>query len=154
MLSFGPFTRPVAPRSRSTRVSVTKRSRGSRRPQTSRPGTRAPIGRAGRPANRSAGAAAETAAGALAPERLETVVTAAEPEEVLARAPGAAHPGRPRTLTGRQASAALAARAATEYVYVAQDLRRIVVVAAILFGIMLALYVLIVVVRVIPLPFY
>jgi hypothetical protein len=35
----------------------------------------------------------------------------------------------------------LAAKAATEYVYVAQDLRRIAVVAALLFGIMLVLWV-------------
>jgi hypothetical protein len=48
----------------------------------------------------------------------------------------------------------LAAKAATEYVYVAQDLRRILVVAALLFGILFAAWLIIVVLRVIPLPFY
>lgn len=48
----------------------------------------------------------------------------------------------------------LAARAATEYVYVAKDMRRIVLVSGALFGIMLVLYVLLVVARVVPLPFY
>ena len=44
----------------------------------------------------------------------------------------------------------LAARAATEYVYVAQDLRRIVAVAVLLFGTMFVLWILISVLRVIP----
>lgn len=48
----------------------------------------------------------------------------------------------------------LAARAATEYVYVARDIRRILVVSVGLFAIMVALYVLLVVARVVPLPFY
>ena len=46
-------------------------------------------------------------------------------------------------------SSLLAAKAATEYVYVAQDVRRIVAVGALLFGIMLVLWVLIVVAKVI-----
>lgn len=48
----------------------------------------------------------------------------------------------------------LAARAATEYVYVAQDIRRILLVSALLTGVMLLIYGLIVVARVVPLPFY
>lgn len=48
----------------------------------------------------------------------------------------------------------LAVRAATEYVYVSQDLRRILFVAAALFGTLLVLWVLIVVMRVVPLSFY
>ena len=48
----------------------------------------------------------------------------------------------------------LAARAATEYVYVAQDFRRIVLVAGGLVGLLFALWVFVVVLRVIPLPFY
>jgi hypothetical protein len=48
----------------------------------------------------------------------------------------------------------LAAKAATEYVYVAQDMRRIALVAALLFGILFVLWLLIVVMKVIPLPFY
>jgi hypothetical protein len=48
----------------------------------------------------------------------------------------------------------LAAKAATEYVYVAQDMRRIALVAALLFGILFALWLLIVVLQVIPISFY
>jgi hypothetical protein len=48
----------------------------------------------------------------------------------------------------------LAARAATEYVYVAMDMRRILIVAAALFGTLIVLWLLIVVMKVIPLPFY
>ena len=48
----------------------------------------------------------------------------------------------------------LAARAATEYVYVAQDMRRILLVAAALFGTLIILWLLIVQLRIIPLPFY
>ena len=48
----------------------------------------------------------------------------------------------------------LAARAATEYVYVAQDMRRILLVAGGLIGLLFALWLLVVVLRVIPLPFY
>ena len=48
----------------------------------------------------------------------------------------------------------LAAKAATEYVYVAKDMRRILLVASGLVGVMLVLWVLLVVMRVVPLPFY
>lgn len=48
----------------------------------------------------------------------------------------------------------LAAKAATEYVYVAKDMRRILIVAALLGGVMVLLWVLLVVMRVVPLPFY
>jgi hypothetical protein len=48
----------------------------------------------------------------------------------------------------------LAARAATEYVYVAKDMRRIFVVATLLVGVMLVLWLLLVVLKVVPLPFY
>ncbi|MEP7360202.1 MAG: hypothetical protein ABI744_01350 [Chloroflexota bacterium] len=48
----------------------------------------------------------------------------------------------------------LAAKAATEYVYVAQDMRRILFVAALLVAVMLAMWVLLVVMKVVPLPFY
>jgi hypothetical protein len=55
---------------------------------------------------------------------------------------------RPRAKPG----SALAGRAATEYVYVAQDLRRIVLVAALLFGLLVALWVVLVVAG--PSPLY
>jgi hypothetical protein len=48
----------------------------------------------------------------------------------------------------------LAAKAATEYVYVAQDMRRILFVAVSLFGAMIALWVLLVMLKVVALPFY
>jgi hypothetical protein len=52
-----------------------------------------------------------------------------------------------RSTPGRikvKADSLLAARAATEYVYVGQDLRRIVLVAAVLFGVMFVLWVVLV----------
>jgi len=48
----------------------------------------------------------------------------------------------------------LAAKAATEYVYVAKDMRRILFVAALLVAVMLVLWVMLVVMKVVPLPFY
>ena len=53
-----------------------------------------------------------------------------------------------------KAGSLLAARAATEYVYVSQDMRRILIVSAILFGTLIVLWLLIVVMRVLPLSFY
>lgn len=48
----------------------------------------------------------------------------------------------------------LAARAASEYVYVAQDMRRILIVAGALFGTLIVLWLIFVVFRIVPLPFY
>ena len=48
----------------------------------------------------------------------------------------------------------LAVRAASEYVYVAQDMRRILLVAGALFGTLIVLWLLLVILRVIALPFY
>jgi hypothetical protein len=53
-----------------------------------------------------------------------------------------------------KAGSLLAVRAATEYVYVAQDMRRILLVCGILVAVLIALWLLIVVLRVIPLEFY
>lgn len=50
-----------------------------------------------------------------------------------------------------RATSLLAAKAAAEYVYVVEDVRRIVVVAGLLFGLMFVLWLLIVALRVIPL---
>jgi Flp pilus assembly protein TadB len=61
-------------------------------------------------------------------------------------------PARPGTRT--KPGSLLAVRAASEYVYVAQDMRRILVVAGALFATMFILWALLVVMRVIPLPFY
>ena len=53
-----------------------------------------------------------------------------------------------------KAGSLLAARAATEYLYVAQDLRRILVVAAGLVAVLISLWLVIVVLKLVPLPFY
>lgn len=73
----------------------------------------------------------------------------AEAAAELSRVARTTHP-RHRTKPG----SLLAARAATEYVYVAQDLRRITVVAVLLFGVLILLWLAIVVFKIIPLPFY
>jgi len=62
--------------------------------------------------------------------------------------------GTQRTHHKIKAGSILAARAATEYVYVSQDLRRILVVAGALIGLLFALWALLVVLKVIALPFY
>jgi hypothetical protein len=82
-------------------------------------------------------------------------------ENVVERRPATAaaeleHAARPTVRVHHKikAGSLLAARAATEYVYVAQDMRRIILVAGVLATLLIALWVLIVVMKVIPLPFY
>jgi hypothetical protein len=53
-----------------------------------------------------------------------------------------------------KAGSLLAARAATEYLYVAQDLRRIFFVAAGLVAVLIVLWLVIVMLRLVALPFY
>jgi hypothetical protein len=53
-----------------------------------------------------------------------------------------------------KANSLLAARAATEYVYVSQDLRRITIVAGTLIVSLLVLWLLLVALKVVQLPFY
>jgi hypothetical protein len=130
---------------------VSKRTRGSRRAQQRRAGRHG--ARPGRPTHRRSDSAGRTyrpselaVAPEIAEELVEEDVDDAPAQEVAARAVRAAAPrGRARP------SSLLAAKAATEYVYVAQDVRRIVLVAGLLFGIMFALWILIVVTKVIPL---
>ena len=88
----------------------------------------------------------------MAPEIAEDIVEdrpaeAAHELEKIARAASVRH----RTA---KPGSMLAAKAATEYVYVAQDMRRILFVAAALFGVLIVSWVLIVLLRVVPLPFY
>ena len=71
---------------------------------------------------------------------------AADELEMVAQSTPARSRQRPGSL--------LAARAASEYVYVAQDMRRILIVAGALFTTMIVLWLFLVVFRVIPLPFY
>lgn len=82
----------------------------------------------------------------------ERAVTAStQPSHGSAAEPAPARTyNRPRAKPG----SLLAARAATEYVYVSQDIKKIGVVGALLFGTLFLLWLLIVQLRVIPLPFY
>ena len=93
-----------------------------------------------RPAGPSARAPAQGAAaapgGAIAPaesmDPLATSVSAPRPA-----------PSRPQGRTGAKSSGLLAARAANEYVYVAQDLRRIGTFASIMAAVMVVVWVLV-----------
>jgi hypothetical protein len=120
---------------------LSKRTRGSanrnaqRKPANRPAATRAP---AGRPAN-AARPVVSIAAAEIDVEEPETRLATAAPD-----VRGATSPIRSRA----KPTGMLAAKAATEYVYVAQDLRRIVAVAALLFGIMFALWILLEVVRI------
>ncbi|HUP83314.1 MAG TPA: hypothetical protein VM284_03895 [Candidatus Limnocylindria bacterium] len=124
---------------------MSKKTRGSGRTHH-RPGTRPATDRAVAP-RRPLGAAPIDLAGA-ADEPREDQPEASEEEirPVVAR--------ETRTHHRVKAGSLLAARAATEYVYVAKDMRRILFVAAFLVAIMLVLWLLLVVMRVVPLPFY
>lgn len=125
---------------------MSKRSRGPGRPAAHRrPGTRPPTARPTRA--RSSGP----------PSQLEAAVEIAEDVVEDRPAEAAAAVDRARSHSRHRVAkpgSVLAAKAATEYVYVAQDLRRILVVAAVLFGILFAAWLIVVVLRVIPLPFY
>jgi len=128
---------------------VSKKVRGSVR--THRPGTRASTARTAAPRSRTTSAAI--------PSQLEEAEIIAEdivenrPEEAKAELDRYSRSPQ-RTHHKVKAGSILAARAATEYVYVAQDLRRILAVAGILVGILFALWLLLVVLKVIALPFY
>jgi hypothetical protein len=127
---------------------VSKKVRGSVR--THRPGTRPP----------SARVLGRTRSPAALPSQLEEAETIAEdiveerPQEAKAELERYTRATSQRTHHKVKAGSILAARAATEYVYVAQDLRRILVVAGGLVGLLFALWALVVVMKVIALPFY
>jgi hypothetical protein len=81
----------------------------------------------------------------------DPVIEQALAAEVISGAPSATVTGPDirRSTPGRvkvKPNSLLAARAETEYIYVGQDLRKIAVVAAALFGVLLLLWVLLVVV--------
>lgn len=127
---------------------MSKRSRGSARSPAHRPGTRPGLNRPPRTRATSAAPSQLEAAPAIAEDVVEDrPAEAAHELERVARANLARH----RTA---KPGSALAAKAATEYVYVAQDMRRILLVAAALFGLLVVGWVLIVLLRVVPLPFY
>jgi hypothetical protein len=137
---------------------MTKRMRGSSRGH--RPGTRGPIRRpaGARPARPAAAPETPREPAAtfvdsppvtepVATQVAETAAVASRPE--ARRVGTAAHP-RTRAKPG----SVLAARAANEYVYVAHDIRRIVLVALALFAAMLVAWLLIAVLKVVPLGLY
>ena len=120
---------------------MSKRTRGSRRAAQRRQGNRPQPPRAVR-TTAAPPVTESSAALELAEERVEE--RRPSPTEDTSEVRSTATRSRARP------SALLAARAASEYVYVAQDVRRIAVVASLLFATMLVLWVLIVVARVIP----
>ena len=127
---------------------MTKRVRGAARTHR-RPGAR-PASERGAPTRRRPTVDASLSQPEVAEEKAGLVIdeepaVAAAAIESTARS----HP-RHRVKPG----SLLAARAATEYVYVAKDMRRILLVASLLVAVMLVLWLLLVVLRVVPLPFY
>lgn len=129
---------------------MSKRVRGTVRTHR-RPGARPPSERS---------AAPRRSASPLPESQLEIAEIVAEdiveehPAEASHELERAAARSTARTHHKIKAGSLLAARAATEYVYVAQDLRRILLVSGGLIASLFILWLLIVVFRVIPLPFY
>ena len=126
---------------------MSKRTRGGPRTQR-RSGARPPASRPN-PTTRQVTQPSELEAAEIIAEDIveERPASAANELEKVARATSQ-RGGRPKP------GSLLAERAASEYVYVAQDMRRILVVAGSLFGVLFLLWLLIVVLKVIPLPFY
>jgi hypothetical protein len=134
---------------------MSKRTRGSARAHR-RPGARPPISR---PAGARPGrpAAPQAPVSDSRPTALEVAPAIAEEHVDEPPAQAATEIRRVTRAQPRQRAkpgSLLAARAATEYVYVAQDLRRITVLSVILFAVMILAWLLIVVLGVIPLDFY
>jgi uncharacterized MAPEG superfamily protein len=125
---------------------MSKKTRGAARAHH-RPGTRPATDRTRDPRRRLVEQPSQLEA---AEEAAEDIVEA-QPAAAAAilEANARSHP-RHRVKAG----SLLASRAATEYVYVAKDMRRILFVAVLLTAIMLVLWLLLVVMRVVPLPFY
>jgi hypothetical protein len=94
------------------------------------------------------------AVGAQAADALTGESAVAAPREPLPRVEGERTIPRATPRSRVKPGSLLAARAATEYVYVSQDLKRISLIGGLLFATLFALWLLIVQLRVIPLPFY
>jgi hypothetical protein len=118
---------------------MSKRVRG-RRPSAARP--------ANRPVRQPAPAATLAAANQLA-QAAEPNVAAATATAGAAAAAGAVRSPLPRSGPARQS--ALAVRAATEYIYVGQDLRHIALLASAIGAVLVVLWVIIDVLRLIQL---
>ena len=128
---------------------MSKRSRGPAKPAPHRrPGTRPPTIRPAR-----ARSVAEPSQLEAATEIAEDIVEE-RPAEAAHELERVARTTAQRHHRTAKPGSALAAKAASEYVYVAQDMRRIFIVAAVLFGILLVAWILVVLLRVVPLPFY
>ncbi len=108
---------------------MSKRTRGGRRAPASRSNQRS------RAASRPARPVSQLEAAEIAAEDIEEGRPAAAANEIERAA--AAAPRRP----GGRPNTLLATRAAEEYVYVAQDLRRIALVAVLLFAILFGLWI-------------
>ncbi len=122
---------------------VTKRTRGAGKAPNRRPGARPQSARpiAARPIAAIARPSQLEAAEIVAEDVLDDKpASAADELRSVARGASARARAKPGSL--------LAARAATEYVYVSQDLRKIGIVAAILFGVLIVLWLVLVVLRV------
>jgi hypothetical protein len=136
---------------------MAKRSRGSVRPGQRRATVR-------RPASSAASSAAPTAAGSTAtptpkPAGLSEaeIARAAQLEAAMLAEEKAAEDARRRTRErgatrelGAGSAGSFAAQEAIEYAYVARDVKDIVRIAALLIGILIVLYILIDVLKVIP----
>lgn len=135
---------------------MSKRTRGTRRtanrPASTRPTTTRAAGSRSASGRPSGAATARRASAGPEGDHSVTEVTAYRAEEGPPNplVPGPSTARTASTRSGARPSALLASKAALEYVYVAQDVRRIVVVVAALFAIMFLLWILIVVTRVIP----
>lgn len=133
---------------------MSKKTRGTTRTTRHRrpgaPGTSRPAGSRPVPARQSAEEPFEnTLAASQLAQTPDSEATDALPAPGVRAEVRSAH-ARPRAKPG----SLLAARAATEYVYVAQDLKRITLLGVLLFGGLILLWLAIVVLRLIPLPFY
>ncbi|MEO7118692.1 MAG: hypothetical protein ABIZ34_06955 [Candidatus Limnocylindrales bacterium] len=119
---------------------MTKKTRGATPRPTRRPGTRPPTSR---PAQTRLPAAISRP---LDPETAELVPELAlEPRSAAAMTDAPASIRSAHLRTRAKPGSLLAARAATEYVYVAQDLRKIAIVASALFGVLVVLWIVLVV---------
>jgi hypothetical protein len=133
---------------------VSKRTRGSSRAQHRRPGAR-PASQRSAARRRDTGVPRAEAA-PISPLADDQPLAAPATGEVAGSPSAQERRGLPAAQPRQRIKpgSLLAARAATEYVYVAQDLKRIGVVGGLLFGTLFVLWLVIVVWRVIPLPFY
>ncbi len=121
---------------------------------------RGPVRTHRKPGARSASARSATVRPQSQPSQLEAAEVIAEdiiehhPAEAAQELESVERTTGTRSATRTKPGSLLAAKAASEYVYVAQDMRRILLVAGALFATLIILWLALVVFKVIPLPFY